>query len=267
MTRQFTSKPATREHVPLVIGIAGASGSGKTYSALLVARGLASSWDKVAMIDTEHGSGDLYSGLGDYCIATMNPPYRPNRAIKALQAAEADGFEVIILDSLSHFWAGEGGLLELHDQLSGNSYINWGKITPQQTALIEGILKSSAHVIATMRTKVAYEVEQDSRGKSVPRKIGMKPIQREGTDYEFNVVFDLNVQHSATCTKDRTGLFDSQQGILTTETGKLLGDWLEGGADVPAASDPIPAGNDQGQQKLDAMKKGMEPGAGSTEGA
>lgn len=250
-------RTAQRRKAKARVAITGPAGSGKTYSALLVARGLASSWDKIAMIDTEHGSGDLYSDLGKYCIATMKPPYQPERAVKAMGLATESGFEVIILDSMSHFWAGEGGLLELHDRMTGNPYVNWGLITPRQIALVKAILESPVHVIATMRSKIKHEmVEED--GKKKVHKLGLKPIQREGVDYEFDVVLDLNQNHLASCSKDRTSLFDGTMEIPTTGTGERLRDWLDAGADV-AEPAPVPESN-IAQDKLDAMKREMGGG-------
>lgn len=201
-------------------------------SALKIAFGLGG---KVALIDTENGSGELYSNLGEYDTATLLPPYEPERYQELMTAAESEDYKVIILDSISHAWAGEGGLLDQHDKYAKNaksSYTAWREVTPKHNAFIEAMLRSPAHIIATMRSKVAYVLEENDKGKQVPRKIGMAPIQREGMDYEFTLVLDLNLEHHATASKDRTSLFDGRAPFIPTEnTGVELIDWLETGAD------------------------------------
>lgn len=227
-------RKAERKKAKLRLGISGPAGSGKTYSALLIAKGIGG---KIALVDTEHGSGELYAHLVNYDVAILKPPFTPIRYIQLMKEAEAAGYEIIILDSISHAWAGEDGLLDMQSKVaksSGNSYTAWREITPLHNQFVEAILQSPGHIIATMRSKVDYVLELNDRGKQVPRKIGLAPIQREGMDYEFTTVFDLiQDSHLATVSKDRTSLFDGCPFTPTVETGKLLLDWLNRGIEAP----------------------------------
>jgi hypothetical protein len=134
---------------------------------------------KVAIIDTESGSADLYSHLGDYNVLTLKPPFTPENYIKAIEVCEKAGIKVIILDSISHCW---DELIDYHSKLPGNSFTSWNKVTPRQNAFISKILQSSAHIIATMRTKQDYVLQQKN-GKYVPEKVGLKAVQRDGVDF------------------------------------------------------------------------------------
>lgn len=224
-------RKAVRRKAKLRLGLVAPSGAGKTFSALQLAFGLGG---KIGLIDTEHGSGDLYAHLGDYDIINLSAPYTVAKYREAIKAFEDAGYNVIIIDSLSHAWAGEGGLLDkqgkIADSGKGNSYTAWRTITPEHNGLIEAMLQSPAHVIATMRAKVEYVIEKNDRGRDTPRKVGMAPVQREGMDYEFTVVFDLDTNHYASASKDRTGMFDGQWFQPSVDTGKKLLEWLETGA-------------------------------------
>ena len=137
---------AERKKSRLRLAIAGPAGSGKTYSALLIAFGIGG---RVAMIDTERGSGELYAHLGDYDVCVITPPFTPEKYIEAIHEAEQAGYNVIIIDSLSHAWAGEGGLLDIHGHLadrSGNSWSAWRKVTPKHNQLVEAMLQSPCHI-------------------------------------------------------------------------------------------------------------------------
>ena len=228
-------RKAERKKAKLRLGLVGPAGSGKTYGALLVAMGLGG---RIAMIDTENGSGDLYAGLGDYDVCTLSAPYTVQKYLTAIQDAERAGYDVLIIDSLSHAWAGEGGLLDQQGKIAdsgrGNSYTAWRQVTPWHNKLVEAMLSSSCHIIATMRAKTEYVMEENDRGKKEPRKVGMAPVQRDGMDYEFGVVFDLAANHSAQVSKDRTSLFDGRVFQLSKETGETLRAWLETGAEPPA---------------------------------
>jgi len=230
---------AQRKRAKLRLALCGPSGSGKTYSSLLIARGLAPT-GKIAMIDTERGSGELYSNLLEYDVATLTPPFAPERYIQLIREAEQGGYDVLIIDNLSHAWAGQGGVLEMHDKAvpaaKGNTWAAWRDVTPTHNALVDAMLNTNMHVITTMRTKTAYEVV-DENGKKKPIKIGLAPVQREGMEYEFTVVLDLTVdQHIATAAKDRTSLLDGKHFIPTVETGQMLAQWLDSGYDAEAAS-------------------------------
>lgn len=233
-------RKAERRKAKLRLGLVGPSGSGKTRSSLEIAFGLGG---KIGLIDTEHGSGDLYANLGDYDIIQLTAPYTVAKYLQAMRAFEAAGYSVVIIDSLSHAWAGEGGLLDKQGKIAdsgsaGNSYAAWRKVTPEHNALVEAILQSPAHVIATMRAKTEYVLETNEKGKQVPRKIGLAPVQRDGMEYEFTVVMDIDASHVANASKDRTGLLDGRYFTPSRDTGKDLLDWLETGEEPPAkASD------------------------------
>ncbi len=224
---------AERKQAKLRLSLCGPSGSGKTLSALYIAQGLGG---KIAMIDTEHKSGELYANVVDYDVATLAPPFSPQRYIELINMAEQNDFNVLILDSLSHAWTGQGGVLEMHDNACKavhNSFAAWREVTPQHNALVDAILGSSLHIITTMRTKTAYEIQQNEKGKTQVVKVGLAPVQRDGMEYEFTTVMDLSVDgHIATTSKDRTNLFDGQFFVPTIQTGEKLKEWLETGVDT-----------------------------------
>ncbi|TVR02147.1 MAG: AAA family ATPase [Desulfovibrionales bacterium] len=241
--------PAKRQQSKIRLGLIGPSGSGKTYSALLIAQGLGG---KIALLDTERGSGSLYADLCAYDVAELTPPFDPARYVKAIQGAAEAGYDVLIIDSLTHAWAGEGGILEFVDratQAVKNNFAAWREASPKHNALVDAMLGAPLHIIATIRSKTAWEVVKDERtGKTKPVKIGLAPIQRDGLEYEFTAVLELSVDgHIATATKDRTGLFDGSYFTPGKETGKKLIAWLNGepvngnGDDHPV--DPKPARN------------------------
>lgn len=213
------------------ICISGPAGSGKTFSALLIASGLGKS---IAMIDTEHGSGDLYSDRLDYDILRLCPPFECKKYIEGIKEAEIRGYDVIIIDSLTHAWAGEGGLLDMKDKIvqsgKGNDWTSWRYVTPLHNQLVEAILQSKCHIIATARSKMKYAPEEENGKIKRVRKIGLDPVLREGMEYEFTVVLDISSEHVATSSKDRTGLFDGQFFTPGRETGQKILSWLKEGA-------------------------------------
>jgi hypothetical protein len=224
---------ATRVHTKIKLALQGPSGSGKTYSALLLAFGLCGDWNKIAVIDTENQSAHLYASLGKYQVLAISAPYTPEKFIDAIRFCENAEIQVIILDTLSHEWEGGGGILDAHSKMAGNSFTNWAKVTPRHNALIESILQSKVHIIATLRTKQDY-VLTDKNGKQVPEKVGLRAIQRDGTDYEFTLVFDIDIKHLAVASKDRTGLFIGKpEASLTSQIGREIKDWCEGGVEQP----------------------------------
>ena len=160
---------------------------------------------KIALVDTEHGSASKYADLFDFDVLELQPPYHPDRFGEAIRDAAQAGYTVIILDSLTHAWSGTGGMLDLVDQIGkrigGNSFAAWKDATPIQNRLIESIVGAPIHVIATMRSKQDYAQEKDDRGKTVVRKVGMAAQQREGFEYEFDVVIDLDIDHNGIITK------------------------------------------------------------------
>lgn len=224
-------RKAERSKAKLRLALCGTSGSGKTKSSLLIAKGIG---DKIAFIDTENGSGDLYSDMFDYDIMKLKT-YSPEKYIEGIKSAEKLGYEVLIIDSLSHAWSGEGGILGMLENISkslpsSNTYTAWRHVTPHHNALIEAIMKSDLHIIVTMRCKTAYEMQANERGKLQPIKIGLAPIQREGLEYEFTVVLNLSTEdHIASSSKDRTGIFNGNFEVPTIDTGIKLKDWLNQG--------------------------------------
>jgi hypothetical protein len=220
-------RKSERKNAKIKLALQGSAGSGKTYSSLLLAKGLLNgNFSKIAIIDTEHGSADLYAHLGDYNVISMDSPHSPERYIEAITLCENAGMEVIIIDSISHCW---DYLLDIHTNMPGNSFTNWGKITPRQNSFINKILQSNAHIISTMRVKQDYVLSQKN-GKMVPEKVGLKAIQRNDLDYEFTIVFDIDNIHNAKASKDRTGLFiDKPEFIINTSTGRKISEWCEQG--------------------------------------
>jgi hypothetical protein len=191
------------------------------------------------MIDTEHGSGDLYADLlpEGYDVLQLTPPYTPARYVEAIHALEDAGVQTIIVDSLTHAWSGEGGSLDRQGKIadkSGNSWQAWRQVTPEHNALVEALLQSKCHIIATMRAKTEYVQEKDERtGRQTVRKIGLAPIMRDGIEYEFTTFLELDLHHMAFAGKDRTRLFDGSIFKPDMETGRQLLTWLDAGVDAP----------------------------------
>ncbi len=219
-------RKALRKAAKLRIGFSAVSGGGKTYGSLLVASGLASSWDKIALIDTEAGSGDLYADLGEYNVLPLTS-FSPEKYIEAIMTCEAAGMEVIIIDSITHEWE---FLLQAHAKMTGNSFTNWSAITPRHDAFKNKILQSPCHIFTTVRRKIEYEMDQ-SGGKTKIMKLGTKEITREGFEYELTANLEINENHYVKASKDRTGLFvDKDEFILSKQTGVMLKEWAEAGA-------------------------------------
>ena len=202
---KFQFQQAKKAQMKARVAISGPAGSGKTTDALYFAQSLAGGdMSKVAVIDTERGSAALYADrFPNFQTLDFTPPYDPRVLVEAIDSAAEAGFEVLVIDSLSHFWSGEGGLLEQVDSVTGNKFANgWKTATPIQNKMVERILSYPGHVVCTLRSKTAYAVETIN-GKSVPRKVGQAPIQREGVEYEFTLVLDLDRDHSIGISKTR----------------------------------------------------------------
>lgn len=234
-------RKATRKATKLRIGLVGPSGSGKTMTALRLAMGLAPG-GKIAVIDTEGGSSELYSdqvvpeGSIAFDVAPLES-FHPQRFIDAIKAAGEAGYDVLIVDSLSHAWT-EGVLLEVDKAAARgrtcNTYTAWKDVTPLHNALVNAILRAPMHVICTMRAKTEYIMEEDSRGKQVPKKVGLAPVQRAGMEYEFTVVADIDLDDN-TMLVSKTRCSALSGGVYPqagADVAEVLRDWLESGESV-----------------------------------
>lgn len=255
----FQIVKARREAAYIKMAVAGVSGSGKTVGSLLVGYGMmkaahpelseAEIWQKILIIDTENRSGSLYVGqsiagcrIGEYYTIDFGEPYTPQRYIEAIRSAEEAGIEFLVIDSLSHAWVGSGGMLEMQSNVAkktGNSYTAWRDVSPLHARLIDTIMQCRMHVMITLRSKKEYVIEQNDRGKSAPRAVGMAPVFRDGVEYEVTTFFEVDNSHMASAAKDRTNLFDGQFFILDTGVGKKIYEWVKGG--VEERPTPMPA--------------------------
>lgn len=222
---EFQLKKAQRSRAKLKIGITAPSGGGKTYSALQFAAGLTGgNWEKVCVIDTER-SAELYAdneGFGPYNVITLDAPHNDERYLGALRSAIKAGMDVVIIDSMSHFWS---WVLEYQGK-QGGRFQDWAKANIPYQRVIDAILTAPVHIICTTRRKVEYEISNEGQGKAKVTKVGMKQEFRESFEYELSVVFGLNQNHLAYPEKDRTGLFAGKPDFLISqETGKLMLDW------------------------------------------
>lgn len=242
----FEFKKATKESARLRMALAGISGSGKTYTALAIATGLGG---KIALIDTERGSAKKYADLFDFDTLDLDD-HSPESYMGAIRAAEAAGFDTLIIDSLSHEWAGRGGILELHERhtqadAKKDSFRAWGKATPKHNQVIDVILSAKMHIIATMRSKSEYAIDVDDRGKKTISKVGLAPVQRADTEYEFDIVGNLNLANDLAIEKTRCpALKDKVFACAGQEVADILSNWLsvdgKPPVDPPAKRTPIP---------------------------
>ena len=252
---------AKRSQVKIKIALAGVSGSGKTMSSLLLAYGLLKAahpdwtdeqcWDKICVIDTENGSASMYANknvgawhIGEFYTLPMKAPFEPSKYMDYIRAAEQAGIEVLIIDSLSHCWTGEGGSLDKQGKIAartGNSYTAWRDVTPDHNRLIDTILQSSCHVICNFRAKQEYVQTKDGNGKTVVKNMGLGLQFRDSVEYELSTLLMIDSDHIANATKDRTGLFDGKYFTITPETGRDIYNWLASGAPQAVAPAPEPA--------------------------
>lgn len=253
---------AQRKQTMLRLNLSAPSGAGKTYSALLLAKGLVGEWDKIAVIDTENGSASLYSHLGEFNTIQLEPPFTPERYIQALDIVIQAGIKCVIIDSSTHEWSGPGGCLEINDKLAqlkykGNTWAAWSETTPRHDAFVSKVLHSPLHVITCTRSKMETVMGE---GKKV-HKVGMKDIQRDGWEYELTVSLTLDRDtHLAIASKDRTNLFEGKDAFIITEkTGEMIRKWCDTGvADMPTPS-PTPKQSTISDKVFkDALKKVKE---------
>lgn len=250
---EFTIQRAERKQARARVALTGVSNSGKTMSALLMAKGLVQYMlengeahgnlhGKVGLIDTERRSASLYAHLFPFDVIELGPPYTPQRYIDALRTFEHADYAVVIIDSASHAWMGKGGILSQVDEIasaskSGNSFSPWKDVAGDEAEFWESLLASPCHLFCTMRAKSAWvlsqKIDRSGQSKTVPQKVGMKPIQREGFEYEFTIGLQLELEtNRATAFKDRTELFGGGRSMLLDEEwGQRLGHWLYSGAE------------------------------------
>lgn len=228
----ITFTPATKKQAKARIALEGPSGSGKTYSALRIATGLGG---RIAVLDTEHGSASKYADEFRFDTLALTA-YDPRTLIDALAAAGSAGYDVFIVDSLSHFWMGVDGMLEQVDRAAkrsagGNTFGGWKDVSPIERRMIDAMLAYPGHLIVTMRTKTEWVIEENDRGRKVPRKVGMKAVQRDGIEYEFDVVGDLNQDNELVISKSRCKVLSGQ--VIPRPGGdlaKVLREWLDDGS-------------------------------------
>lgn len=250
MSEQFTFTKAERKKAKLKLNLSGPSGSGKTYSALNIASGIGG---KIAVIDTENESASLYANEFTFDTLPLRPPYSPERFVGAIHAAKNMGYDILIIDSASHEWIGSGGCLEINDHIAstrfrGNTWSAWSETTKLHRKFIDAILQTDMHIITTTRSKT--ETVQGENKKVM--KLGMKPEQREGFEYELTVSLDvLHESHVAIPAKDRTKLFDPQGMIITRETGKNIVAWLNDGRSQEEA---LQAAFDEAIERISSTK-------------
>lgn len=248
----MTFAPARKAQLKARVALAGPTGSGKTWTALVWAQVLG---ERVALIDTENGSAAYYADHFTFDTSVWEPPYDPTRLAKLIDdTAKSGAYDVLIIDSLSHFWEGEGGTLDLADaagkRAGGNSYVGWKVATPALRHVIDVIRSCRMHVIVTMRSKMEHVQEKDERtGKNTVRKVGMAPVMRAGIEYEFTVVGDLDIEHNLTISKSRCHEIADVIAApgRADETARTFAAWLDTGDPIitPAQSEEIVALFDQ----------------------
>lgn len=231
MSKKF--QKATKSQSRLRMALFGPSGSGKTFTALSIA----STFGKVAVIDTERGSASKYADQFEFDVIELTD-YSPDNYIEAVHEAELSEYDVIVIDSLSHAWNAAGGVLEMVDKAakrsqSGNSFTAWRDVTPKHNALVDALTGSSLHIIATMRSKTEYVMETNDKGKAQPRKVGLAPVQRDGMEYEFDVCGEMNIDNELVISKSRC--FTLSGAVIAKpngEVGKTLKAWLTDGVEI-----------------------------------
>ena len=242
-------KRAVRAKMKVPVMLMGASGSGKTVSALLIAKGIVwemfpdlsddEKWEKIAVIDTEHSRSTLYAGMtideqeiGSFLHYDLKAPFTPQRYKEAFMECKSAGCEVVIVDSITHAWSGEGGVLDKVNALGGK-FSDWNKVKPDENTLMSMFLDTDVHVIACVRSKQGYELTTLDTGKLQIEKVGLKAEQKDSLEYEFAITFQLYQNHTAEPMKDNSNSFDGRF-VITEETGKQIYEWAEKGIDIKA---------------------------------
>jgi hypothetical protein len=254
---------ATRSQRKVHAAIDGPSGSGKTFTALRLAFSLvdAGMATRVAVIDTEHNSASLYATEAPdgraWDFDTLNlKKFGPDQFSDAINEAVKEKYDAIVIDSLSHAWMGEGGALDIVDNKGGNKFTAWKDVTPMHRRMIDTIIRCPAHIIATMRSKTEYVLEDNEKGQKVPRKIGVAPVQRDGMEYEFDLYASMDWSHQIKVSKSRC---PRMQDVTTVKPGPgfwaPLFEWLNTAspmvpqAETEAASSPAATASVNGNGK------------------
>jgi len=223
---------AERIDASMKLAITGPSGSGKTYGALKLARGLVGSKGRIAFVDTENGSGKLYYNLTEFFHCDLSAPFEYQKFIDAVRAAEQAGFDCVVIDSLSHLWQGILDEKSNIDRRGGNQYTNWTVPTSHLNETIQTILQSRIHVIACLRVKTEYVLQEETNAKGknvqVPKKVGLAPVMRDNIEYEFSTVLEVGMDHRCNASKDRTGLFVDKTFRIDERIGEQIAAWLSG---------------------------------------
>lgn len=246
-TEQFNPfQPAIKAQLKARVAFDGPTGSGKTWTALSWATVLAGDDGKIAFVDTERDSAKLYANHFKFDVLRFDPPYEVPRLIDLLRTAESLGYTVVVVDSLSHFWEGEGGVLDEVDAAgarAGSSFAGWKHGTPLQRHMVDTFLALDCHVIVCMRSKMEYLMEEytDGKGhkKSKPVKVGLAPVQRSGIEFEFTIVGDLDLEHRITFSKSRCDVLADKmiQPHREAEAAETFLEWLDDGEPPPPAAD------------------------------
>lgn len=244
----FVFRPATKERQKARIAIQGVSGSGKTWTGLSIAHGLANG-GRLAVIDTERGAASLYVGIDGIGFDVLQMGrYDPRDLIKALAAAADAGYDAVLIDSLSHFWKGTDGTLDQVDKASGkyggNKFAGWKDGTPMQNDMIDALLTFPGHVVVTMRAHTEWVLQENDRGRKEPVAMGMRAEQRKGVEYEFGVVAAMDISNTLTVLKSRCPVL--HRAVINTPNGardiaKPFLDWLNDGAKPTDPADYIDA--------------------------
>jgi hypothetical protein len=231
MSSEIEFRKAVNFGAKLRLAVCGPSGSGKTYTLLRLATELGG---PVAVVDTERGSARKYADLFEFDVLELDS-YDPRRLVQMIDAAAERGYQVLCIDSLSHFWMGKDGELDLVDRIarraqSSNSFAAWKQVTPLHNELVDRIIGAPMHILVSLRAKTEWVLERDEKtGKTAPRKVGLAPVMRDGIEYEFDVCGEMDQENTLIITKSRCpkltgGVF----GKPGREVAEILKEWLNG---------------------------------------
>ncbi len=246
MTMTINPRPATRTQRKARILLWGKAKSGKTLTALKIARGLVGPDGNLCVIDTEYEASTLYADRETFDLVPMDPPFEPTRIAAVVQSI-APHYDAVIVDSATLEWTGEGGSLELIDReklkLGDNAWAAWSKVTPLHNRFVAALVRCPAHVICTLRAKTVYELVKNPRtGKYEPQEIGLAPVQRDEFPYELDWVARLEPEEAAVKLTVTGARYDGWQGRTVVNPDVALGvelaAWLHQGVVSPTGGQP-----------------------------